>query len=121
MNTSGLYKSSPFFIASHKYHQRFSVNVWPCIVGNRMVGRYPLPDRSTGEQYLAFQELRLPGLLQPVSSTTQTHIHVTHAGWSPSSLFHRCVTLPEWHIFQTMNGTWQTCGSTFTLPRFKPT
>ncbi|GFU45709.1 uncharacterized protein NPIL_613051 [Nephila pilipes] len=55
-----------------------SINMWSGIVGDRIVDPYLLPYCLTGEQYFVFLEKVLSDLMQPVPSTTQTHVRFMH-------------------------------------------
>lgn len=59
-------------IASSKYQERFSVNVWAGIFGHCLVGPYIFPDRLTGEKYLGRV---VPSLLKPVLFITYGVMH----------------------------------------------
>ena len=49
--------------------QRFSINVWAGIIGDRLLGPVLLPQRLKAETYLVFLQNTLPPLLENVSLT----------------------------------------------------
>lgn len=57
---------NPHAVRRTNFQQRFSVNVWAGIVNGVLVGPHILPDRLRGENYLAFLQNDLPGLLEDV-------------------------------------------------------
>lgn len=48
------------------FQQRFSVNVWAGVIGNRLIGPHFLPDNLNGQNYLDFLENDLPNLVEEV-------------------------------------------------------
>lgn len=57
---------NPHAVVQKGYQQRFSVNIWAGIVGDRLIGPYLLPQRLTGAIYLNFLRHVLPELLEDV-------------------------------------------------------
>ncbi|RZB62188.1 hypothetical protein BDFB_010902 [Asbolus verrucosus] len=63
-NTHHWAEVNPHIIHQSHFQHRFSINVWADIIVSRLVGRFVLPARLTGENYLNF--FLLLGLLQEI-------------------------------------------------------
>jgi hypothetical protein len=46
-----------------QFQNRFSVNIWRCVIGSQVIGPFVLEERLTSERYLRFLEDELPDLL----------------------------------------------------------
>lgn len=68
---------------SHRYQERFSVNVWAGIVGDYLIGPYLMPVRLDAATYLIFLQQVLPELLQPVPANIQDRMWFQHDGAPP--------------------------------------
>ena len=65
-----------------KYREKFSVNSWTCIHGNRVFEPYLLPNHLVNER-------RGPSWFISICSVHQANIHGVHIWWNLSSLFHQ--------------------------------
>lgn len=62
------------------HQQRFGVNVWAGILGDRLIGPYILPFRLNGRTYRYFLEHVLPELLEDVSLNVRQRMYFQHDG-----------------------------------------
>jgi hypothetical protein len=53
-------------IRERGFQQRFSINMWAGIIGNRLIGLHVLPPHLNGEEYLIFLQNELSDLLDDV-------------------------------------------------------
>ncbi|KAJ4439683.1 hypothetical protein ANN_07811 [Periplaneta americana] len=73
------YENPRATVPSH--HQvRFSLNMWPGITGDRLVGPHVLVNRLTGQAYTNFLENTIPHVLEDTPLINRQHIHFLHDG-----------------------------------------
>lgn len=71
---------NPHEIVLRGYQDRFSVNVWAGIIGNKIIGPYLLPNRLSGPIYLTFLRETLPELLEELPVETRVRMWLQHDG-----------------------------------------
>ena len=59
--------ANPLAIMEVKHQDRFSINVWAGIFGDRLIGTYTIANRLTGAVYHGFLREELPALLEGVT------------------------------------------------------
>jgi hypothetical protein len=63
-----------------RFQHRFSINVWAGIIGTHLIGPFLLPARLTGENYLNFLNVDLPGLLEEIPLEIRRAMWFMHDG-----------------------------------------
>jgi hypothetical protein len=63
-------RDNPHRTVESKYQNRFSVNVWCCVIGDQLIGPYIFPQHLTGGTYANFLQDELPALLENVPLQT---------------------------------------------------
>ncbi|RZB40800.1 DDE 3 and/or HTH Tnp Tc3 2 domain containing protein [Asbolus verrucosus] len=79
-NTHHWAEVNPHIIHQSHFQHRFSINVWASITGSRLVGPFVLPARLTGENYLNFLRVHLPGLLEEIPLAIRKNMWFMHDG-----------------------------------------
>ena len=71
---------SPHGIVETSHQQRFCINMWAGIIGDRLLGPVLLPQHLNGETYLAFLQNTLPPLLENVPLAIRQTMWLQHDG-----------------------------------------
>jgi hypothetical protein len=71
---------NPHAIRERHFQNRFSVNVWGGIIGNKLIGPYILPPRLNAVNYLDFLNNQLAILLEDVPLLTRQNMWYLHDG-----------------------------------------
>jgi hypothetical protein len=71
---------NPQVIHQGRFQHRFSINVWAGIIGTHLIGPFVLPARLTGENYLNFLNVDLPGLLEEIPLEIRRAMWFMHDG-----------------------------------------
>lgn len=79
-NTHHWAEANPHIIHQSHFQHRFGINVWAGIIGSRLVGPFVLPARLTGEIYLNFLRVHLPGLLEEIPLQIRRNMWFMHDG-----------------------------------------
>jgi len=82
-NTHQWADENPHAIVESRHQQRFSLNVWLGILGDRLIGPVVLPDRLTGPAYQNFLMNTLPPLLEDVPLNLRAASWFMHDGAPP--------------------------------------
>ena len=62
------------------FQQRFSLNVWCGVLGNRLIGPFVFDNNLTGNTYEAFLRNELPGLLEDIPLMIRSQMYFQHDG-----------------------------------------
>jgi hypothetical protein len=81
--------NNPYAIHEPLHQQRFSLNVWVGILGDRLTGPHILPNKLTGKRYRRFLRSIFPGLLEDVLLKQNQKMWIMHDG--PPAHFARVV------------------------------
>jgi hypothetical protein len=79
-NTHIWSEENPHQIRERGFQQRFSINVWAGIIGNRLIGPHVLPPHLNGEGYLNFLQNQLSDLLDDVPLQVRRDMWYLHDG-----------------------------------------
>jgi hypothetical protein len=79
-NTHIWSEENPHQIRERGFQQRFSINVWAGIIGNRLIGPNVLPPHLNGEGYLIFLQNELSDLLDDVPLQVRRDMWYLHDG-----------------------------------------
>jgi hypothetical protein len=79
-NTHIWSEENPHQIRERGFQQRFSINVWAGIIGNRLIGPHVLPPHLNGEGDLNFLQNELSDLLDDVPLQVRRHMWYLHDG-----------------------------------------
>jgi hypothetical protein len=79
-NTHIWSEENPHQIRERGLQQRFSINVWAGIIGNRLIGPHVLPPHLNGEGYLNFLQNELSDLLDDVPLQVRRDMWYLHDG-----------------------------------------
>jgi len=65
------------------FQRRFTVNVWCCVLGNKLIGPFVFDNNITGNAYEVFQRNELPGLLEDIPLKLRRQMYIQHDGTPP--------------------------------------
>lgn len=82
-NTHVWADENPHAIFESRFQDKFSINVWAGVIGDRLIGPYVLPQRINGQTYLAFLQNVLPELLDDVPYGDRLEMWYMHDGAPP--------------------------------------
>ena len=71
---------NPHAVHESPHQQRFSLNVWLGVLGDRLIGPHILPRKHYGRGYLRFLRRDLPGLLEDVPLAQHQRMWYMHDG-----------------------------------------
>lgn len=74
---------NPHAIVQTKHQQRFIVNVWMGIIGNRLVGPFFINGTLNGQKYLTFLQQDLYPLLEEIPLNIRSSMWLMHDGAPP--------------------------------------
>lgn len=74
---------NPHIIRVRGFQQRFSINMWAGILGDRLVGPFILPQRLNGDNYANFLSQHLPELLENIPLNIRREMWFQHDGAPP--------------------------------------
>lgn len=106
---------NPHAIIQSRHQQRFSLNIWAGIVGDRLLGPHVLPNRLTGEEYERFLENNMPDFLDDVPLITRRQLHFMHDGAPP-----HFSTVTRMYLDRTFTGRWIGRGGPIAWPPRSP-
>lgn len=76
-------EENPHAFFESRHQEKFSINVWAGILGNRLLGPFVLPNRLDGLNYLDFLRNNLIDLLEDVPYETRRTMWFMHDGAPP--------------------------------------
>lgn len=79
-NTHVWADANPYALEERRNQQRFCINVWAGIHGDRLIGPYVLPHTLNGARYLNFLQNQLPVLLENVPIHERVQMWYMHDG-----------------------------------------
>lgn len=106
---------NPSAIFEARFQDKFSINVWAGIIGNRLLGPYVMPQRLNGPAYLHFLQNTLPVLLEDLPYGLRLETFFMHDG-APA---HFSVLVRE-YLNQTYPDRWIGRGGPVTWPPRSP-
>jgi hypothetical protein len=71
---------NPHAIHESRHQQRFSLNVWVGVLGDRLIGPHVLLNKLTGKRYCPLLQNILPGLLEDVPLQQSQSMWFMHDG-----------------------------------------
>lgn len=108
-------EENPHAIFESRFQNKFSINVWAGILGDRLIGPYIMPQRLDGPAYLDFLQNTLPLLLEDVPYQQRLTNFFMHDGAPPH--FSRLV---RDHLNQTHPDRWIGRGGPISWPPRSP-
>ena len=112
--TGSLYCHSKL-LCTGVHQQRFGVNVWDGILGDRLIGPYSLPFHLNGQRYSNFVDCVLPELLEDVPLNVRQMMYFQHDG-APA---HFIIAVRN-HLIATFRNRWIGRGGRVAWPPRSP-
>ena len=106
---------NPYAVQETRHQDRFSINVWVGVLGDRLLGPYVLPQRLTGARYHHFLNNILPILMEDLPCQDRLQMWFMHDG-APAHF----LRIVHQHLTRTFENRWIGRGGPIPWPARSP-